>query len=425
MRGRGRGLGGVARLWGAVFAIVGCRPAPEVVEVVEVVDDRRAREPVGCDDSGKPWNVEQWYSPTLPGCIAEILDPGAEITMMPFGTLLPEVLMRGVAWMAGEPRVRGFQLSRRIAPADLGQLPRLRYLDILTPWAEEVAMLPRLVELEYLDVRRWNACDRSDGFAGLPGLRGLGLWGCGLVEGWAAMRRLERLDLSGVDLPDLQMLAELTRLRELNVIDSRIADPRIPASGLRRLRLHASVRRAGDPSPLRPRVPLAGRVSSYDLRALSELRALEELALYHASAFGHGEVLAKLPALRRLATDDADLLPYIARVRGLERLDLGRAAGVRPEGLRFLRGCKARRLTHLALPGTVVVGAVSELVLARGLQTLVVVSRDEPGLPGALAELRERRPGLTIVVRKDQVRDSVVEFPALYDVAVDPWRVIE
>lgn len=401
----------------ALAATLACRPAPEAVAVA--VADGRAREPVGCDNNaGKPRDIDQWYAPTLPGCIARISDPMA---MMIDAPLLADEMQRGLAWMASEPRVRGVRLSQRVRPADLSQLRRLRYLDIITPWPEEVAMLPGLAELEFLDVKRWDACDASDGLAGLPGLRGLGIWGCGRMTGWGVMRRLERLDLTRVELADLQMLAGLTGLQELNIIASQIAEPSIPAPGLRRLQLHGSVSYEGSPISLRVE-PAAGRVPSYDLRALSGLQALEELALFNANAFTHGEVLVKLPALRRLATHDAGLLPQVARMGALERLDLRRAVGVRPRDLRFLGGRGARRLTHLALPGVVVAEAVEELVAARWLRSLVVASRGEPATIGAVVGLRMRRPDLEIVVSEHEERDLLDRFPALYEPAVDPWR---
>lgn len=231
----------------------------------------------------------------------------------------------------------------------VSSLTSLRTLGIAAP-LESLPELRRLGSLERLDLSGSDVSSLS-GLSDLPALRSLDLSGAGAaierVE-WAALARLEVLVARGASLPDLEPLAPLTALRELEVGDCRV-------SSLRGVERMVSLRSLGagmglleDVEPLRGHPSLArldlswSRVSSVE--PLSSLRALSSLELSRTEVRDLSP-LAALP-LRELALGhlevDVGLLFGGALRSTLGRLSLD---GARVSSFAALNGSALRSLS--------------------------------------------------------------------------------
>jgi hypothetical protein len=175
-----------------------------VVEAAELGDR-------GAADDGEPADFGDWL-PTPPPGGGGPNDPAYD------GWVFGRQPVADVAALTGETGdVQGLDLggAPRVSLAGLGAFGRLRAVRVRDAEVAELA-LPAAAPVESLEVRVASA-DLA-GLAGHPTLWDLTVAGAAgpvPIAPLADLPALERLELAGVDVPDLELVAKLPRLRVL------------------------------------------------------------------------------------------------------------------------------------------------------------------------------------------------------------------
>ena len=172
---------------------------------------------------------------------------------------------------------------------------------------EGTAALARLTQLERLGLSRFHYRAPADPIAELTGLRWLSLHGWRNLRVIGRLANLERLELLEFEMTNLRALRGLTKLTELRLM-GRLKS----LDGIESLRSLADVW-------------LRGRVVR-DLSVLAELPRLRQLELIYPDAVSDFSPLGRLRGLRRLDitlgdNTDAGELPSIGFLAGLGELE--------------------------------------------------------------------------------------------------------
>ncbi len=218
----------------------------------------------------------------------------------------------------------------RIALGFLEVLPRLQALRVLQSWAEDLAPVATLTNLQQLELR-WmlNHMDERQWVAASAPLRRLNLEGNGLTNfGWLSdFPRLESLNLADNELRDLSALAGLTNLTYLTLSRNPLTDYAALSGAPRLVNLELSGNHLSNLGFLAALPGLKFLDLSYNaitnLDPLLGLTNLESLVLAGNPA-ANFPLLTNMPRLTSLWLHDCGLgnANFIAGLPGLRHLNL-------------------------------------------------------------------------------------------------------
>ena len=340
-----------------------------------------------CTSSSTPEGAEVSYRPEFAGCAVILRRPDS----LPDAAMDSAEVKRRFDWLRTIPHVRELRiLSPHIPLREVERLPELRRLELNSDASRDLRVLRRLPRLERLAIHILDhSCPDLATIAELSQLRELAITTatCKSLAPLGRLERLERLNLSYVKTRDLGVLREMARLRELELEYSRLADRRIAAPGLRRLKISATDR---DITPL-------------DLADIPGLQALEDLDVTGTGEVKNAQLLSGCSHLRRLTVqiyNAPELLDHAYRLPALEYLNVSRSieisANQAPLGV--IRNLPALR--HLVIDEGIL-GALEDWVCDERLLERLEVFRERPPRQDRHVEaLRACHPKLDLVLHE-------------------------